>query len=172
MQTLASLRRLYAAFLMICGSIAGLMVFATMLLVVANVTMRYAFNQPITGTLELTESALPLIVFLSLGLTQAHGGHIKVVLLTQRMSGTGARLAAVLAMLAGALFFGWAAWAGWNMSVKSLAIGELERGSIRFPIWPVKFAVFFGLALIAIQFLLDALWIAVGGKTETSEVME
>ncbi|WP_353475420.1 TRAP transporter small permease subunit [Salipiger sp. H15] len=173
MQTLETLRRHYGAFLSLCGMAAGVLIFAVMLLVVANVVMRYVFNQPVAGTLELTESALPLIIFLSLALTQLHGGHIKVVLLTQRLPEGLARAARVLAMLAGCLLFAWAAYAGWLMAAKSLAIGELERGAVRFPIWPIKFAIFFGLALLAVQYLLDGLWVALGGTLdETEEVME
>lgn len=166
MQTLHSLRRGYGAFLSLCGFVAGALLFAIMLLVVANVVMRYGFNSPVTGTLELTEASLPLIIFLSLALTQLRGGHIKVVLLTQHLPVGLARAAQVVAMLAGAVLFAWAAYAGWLMAMKSFAIGELERGAIRFPIWPVKFAIFFGLALLAVQFALDAIWAALGGTLE------
>ncbi|WP_172327436.1 TRAP transporter small permease subunit [Mangrovicoccus sp. HB161399] len=174
MHKLETLRRRYGAFLSLCGTAAGVLIFAVMLLVVANVAMRYLFNRPVTGTLELTESALPLIIFMSLALTQMHGGHIKVVLLTRRLPERLARAANVLAMLAGFVLFAWAAHAGWMMAAKSFAIGELERGSIRFPIWPVKFAVCFGLALLAVQYLLDAVWAALGGKfgDGSGEVME
>ncbi|MCT4370059.1 TRAP transporter small permease subunit [Yangia mangrovi] len=174
MQTLETLRRRYGAFLSLCGTVAGVLIFAVMLLVVANVVMRYAFNQPVAGTLELTESALPLIIFLSLAMTQMHGGHIKVVLLTQRLPVGLARAAKVLAMLAGCVLFAWAAYAGWVMAAKSFAIGELERGAIRFPIWPIKFAICFGLALLAIQYLLDGIWVALGGTLDddSDEVME
>ena len=173
MQTLDALRRSYGAFLSLCGLISGALVFLIMLLVVSNVVMRYGFNRPVTGTLELTESALPLIIFLSLALTQMKGGHIKVVLLTQHLSPPLARAAKVLAMLAGFVLFAWAAYAGWLMALKSYNIGELERGAIRFPIWPVKFAVFFGLTLLSIQYLLDAIYVALGGTLdEIEEVLE
>jgi len=164
MDILMRLRAGYGRLLVLCGLIAGALTFAVMCLVVANVIMRYFFNAPIAGTLELTESALPLMIFLSLALTQYRGGHIKVVLLTQHLPEGAARLLKVVAMLLGAALFAWAAWAGWGMAMKSFAIGELERGSIRFPVWPIKFAVFFGLTLLALQFLLDALFVALGGR--------
>jgi TRAP-type C4-dicarboxylate transport system permease small subunit len=169
MERFSSLRSGYGSLLTICGVIAGALTFAVMCLVVANVVLRYGFNRPITGSLELTESALPFMIFLSLALTQFHGGHIKVVLLTQRLSPSVATAMKVFAMLLGAVFFAWAAYAGCLMAMKSFAIGELERGSIRFPIWPVKFVVFFGLALLSIQFLLDAIYVALGGDLENSD---
>lgn len=169
MERFRSVRKGYGAFLTLCGLVAGALTFAVMCLVVANAVLRYGFNRPVTGSLELTESALPFMIFLSLALTQFHGGHIKVVLLTQRLSAPFATAMKVFAMLLGAVFFAWAAYAGLLMAMKSFAIGELERGSIRFPIWPVKFAVFFGLALLSIQFLIDAIYVVLGGDLEASE---
>ena len=163
MRSLERLRHLYSHILKTCGLFAGLLTFAVMCLVVANVALRYSVNAPVAGTLELTEGALPLIVLLSLALTQYNGGHIKVVLLTQNLPATPQRILAVLAMLAGALLFGWAAYAGWLTTAKSIAIGEIERGSIRYPVWPIKAAVCFGMILLTIQFLLDAMLLALGG---------
>ncbi|WP_102223543.1 TRAP transporter small permease subunit [Acidimangrovimonas sediminis] len=173
MDTLVSLRHLYGRLLALCGLIAGLMTFAVMCLVCANVLMRYAFNAPIPGTLELTESALPIMIFLSVALTQHGGGHIKVTLLTQHLSPIPRRALQVFAMAAGAVVFGWAAWAGWEMAMKAYSYGELERGAISFPLWPVKFVVFFGLALLAVQFLIDAVLAALGWQLpEMAEVLE
>ncbi|MEI4470124.1 TRAP transporter small permease subunit [Frigidibacter sp. MR17.24] len=162
MNTLTQVRAGFGRFLTLCGWIAGAVTFAVMCLTLANVVSRYGLSRPIAGSLELTEAALPLIIFLSLALTQFHGGHIRVTLLTDRLPAGAARAAQVLALLAGALLFAWAAWAGWLSALKSLAIGEMERGSIRFPVWPIKFAVCFGMALLTVQFLIDAVCTAAG----------
>jgi TRAP-type C4-dicarboxylate transport system permease small subunit len=172
MESLEYLRHVYGRILRICGLIAGVLTFAVMCLVVANVALRYSINAPVAGTLELTEGALPLIVFLSLALTQYNGGHIKVVLLTQNLPATPQRVLSVIAMLAGALLFGWAAYAGWLTTAKSIAIGEIERGSIRYPVWPIKAAVCFGMLLLTIQFLLDALTLALGGTLNEPHTAE
>lgn len=162
MESLIRFRSAYGRLLTLCGWIAAAVTFAVMCLVVANVVLRYGFNTPIAGTLELTEGALPLMIFLSLALTQYHGGHIRVTLLVDRLPEGLARALGVLAMLAGALLFAWATWAGWLSALKSLDIGEMKRGSIRYPIWPIKFAVAFGMAALAVQFVIDALCVAAG----------
>lgn len=164
METVDQMRRRYGAFLRLCGIFAGVLTFAVMCLVVANALLRYAVNAPIAGTLEITEASLPLMIFLSLALTQYHGGHIRVVVVTQHLGVTPRRVLMVLALLLGAVLFAWASWAGWIMAMKSYVIGETERGSIRFPLWPVKFGVFLGLALLTVQFLIDALYAALGGE--------
>lgn len=172
MTTLLRIRAAYGALLTACGLFAGGVLCLVMLLVVANAVLRYAVNSPIAGTLELTESALPLIVFLSLALTQFEGGHIKVAVLTQHLSPRGRQVAALVAMLLGAGLFAWAAWASWNTAVRAYGFGEMERGSIRFPLWPVRFVIFAGLAMLSLQFVLDALLVAGGGKLRDADPEE
>ncbi len=158
--------------LTLCGLTAGIALMAVMVLVVANVFMRYVFNAPIAGTLEMTEGALPIIVFLSLAMTQYEGGHIKVVLLTRALPPRARRAAVVFAMLAGALLFAWATYAGWRLAAKSYAIGEIERGSIRYPLWPIKGAIALGMALLTVQFLIDAAVVALGGHLPDANAEE
>ncbi|GGH45057.1 TRAP transporter small permease subunit [Frigidibacter albus] len=172
MNSLLTVRLAYGQLLTYCGWFAGAATFAMMTIVVANVVARYAFNSSVPGAMELTEGALPLIIFLSLALTQFHGGHIRVSMLTDRLPRTLSQALLVLALLAGAVLFGWAAWAGWLSAEKSLAIGEMKRGSIRYPVWPIKFAVSFGMALLTVQFLIDALCVAVGMPLQDADPEE
>ena len=139
------------------GLLAGCITFGVMLLVVANIIARFVFNAPIGGTLEITESALTILIFLSLAMTQHEGGHIKVTLIMRRTSEKSMRLGNIIAALLGSLLFAWATYAAWGFFVKSLMMNEQEWGSIIFPVYPVKFVIFIGLLLLSLQFLLDAL---------------
>jgi TRAP-type C4-dicarboxylate transport system permease small subunit len=129
----------------------------TMALVVANIIGRYLFNKPLTGTLEFTETLLVLVIFCSIALTQYDGGHIRVVLMTRRLPRHVQRIFTVIAMLAGCAFFIWCSYAAWVFAAEAYSFGEQEWGEVVFPLWPVKFVVFFGLATLALQFLLDAI---------------
>jgi TRAP-type C4-dicarboxylate transport system permease small subunit len=152
-------RRLYRGYgflLRMFGLISAVSTFVMMALVVANIIGRYLFNKPLTGTLEITESLLVLMIFLSLALTQYEGGHIRVTLLTRRLPTSWGRALTVFGMLCGAAFFSWCAYAAWDFAYQSWTFNEHEWGTIVFPLYPVKFAAFFGIALLAIQFLLDA----------------
>lgn len=155
--SLDALRAGFGQFLRACGVVAGAITFGMMMLVVANVGSRYFFNLPIPGTLEITESALGYIIFLSLAMTQYESGHIRVVLLTRRLPAGLAQAAEVLALAAGAAFFAWATWAGFEAALQSWAIDEQEWGAIQFPLWPVRFAIALGLALMSMQCVLDTL---------------
>ena len=128
-----------------------------LLLVVANVFARYLFNAPITGAFEITESLLVVIIMLGLALTQYHGGHIRVVIVTRRLPPALARLARIFALVVGALFFVWCAYATWGFAHESYTIQEQEWGSVNFPLYPFKFVVFLGVVLLTLQFILDTL---------------
>lgn len=147
----------YGRLLFALGLLAGLTTFAMMLLVVANAVSRFLFNAPVTGAFEITQSMLPVLILLSLALTQFRDGHIRVVLVTRHFAPAWRRLVLCLAGLLGAGFFAWCAYGAWAFAMQSYAMNEQEWGAVRFPIYPVKFVVFLGLALLALQFLLSAL---------------
>lgn len=147
----------YGAFLKACGLIAGLMTLGMMVLVVCNAIGRYALNSPINGAFEVTQSMLTVLVFLSLAFTQFHDQHIRVVLIADRLPAGLRTHLRVATLLLGAVFFAWCTWGTWGFAMESYRIGEEEWGSIRYPIWPIKFVVCFGLLLLAIQFVLSAI---------------
>lgn len=151
------LYRAYGRLLRGFGLISEIATFVMMLLVVANVLGRYLFNMPLTGALEFTESLLVLIIFLSIGLTQYDGGHIRVSLITGRLPKAWQRVLTVIAMLSGGAFFTWCAYAAWVYAAQSYSFNEQEWGEVVFPLWPMKFVVFFGISMLAIQFFLDAI---------------
>jgi TRAP-type C4-dicarboxylate transport system permease small subunit len=157
MSTFERFYRGYGAVLRAFGVVSELATFAMMLLVVANIIGRYLFNSPVTGTLEITESLLVIIIFLSVAMTQYDGGHIRVTILTRRFSPRWSRAATVFAMICGAVFFAWCAYAAWRYAVQSWSFDEHERGTIVFPLYPIKFVIFIGISMLAFQFLLDAI---------------
>jgi TRAP-type transport system small permease protein len=151
------LRQAYGRLLHAFGLIAAISTFAMLVLVVANVIGRYLFNAPITGAFEITESLLVVVIMLGLALTQYHDGHIRVTILTRRMSPSWARLAKIWTLILGAVFFAWCAYASWKFAYESYSFNEQEWGTITFPLYPFKFVVFLGVVLLAIQFVLDVI---------------
>ena len=78
-------------------------------------------------------------------------------ILTRRLPKRAARGFSVVAMLCGCAFFTWCAYAAWIFAAQSYSFKEQEWGEVVFPLWPMKFIVFIGIALLALQFLLDAI---------------
>ena len=170
MSAFARIQSRFGTLLLACGLMAGAMVFLMMLLVVANALLRFLFNAPIAGTLEITESLLTVLIFLSLALTQYEGGHVRVLLLVKRLPAPSRRIAKLAAMILGVVFFAWCTYAAWGFAMKSLAVDEHEWGTIQFPLYPVKFVIVAGLLLLTIQFLLDAIAVALGRDRHESDL--
>jgi TRAP-type C4-dicarboxylate transport system permease small subunit len=106
-QSFERLYQVYGRFVLALGMVAGAAVFAIMWLIDANVLMRKLFNQPVTGTLEITEGALVLIIFLGLAFTQRRRGHIRVTLMTRHFPKWLRDVLYVLVLLIGAGLCAW-----------------------------------------------------------------
>lgn len=153
----------YAAFERLLTGIAlaaGVALFFVMWLVVANALSRKLFNQPITGTLELTEALMPVVIMLPMAFTQMHRGHVRVLMLIDGLPPTVRRALHVMALIISCALFAWVSWATWGYAMRSLRVGETAWGIVRFPIWPTKVAISLGAALLTIQFLLDIVKVA------------
>ena len=173
MSAFISVYRAYGRLLRALARISAVSTFAMMALVVINVAGRYLLNKPLSGTLEFTESLLVLVIFLSVALTQFDGGHIRVTLLTRHLSAPWARTFNIVCMLAGAAFFTWCAYAAWVFAAQSYSFNEQEWGEVVFPLWPMKFVVFVGILLLAVQFLLDAVAETIApGQASDEKAME
>jgi TRAP-type transport system small permease protein len=155
-----SFERLYRAYgqvLIWLGTLAGIIAFVVMWLIDVNAVTRKLFNAPVPGSFELTEAALVLIVFLGLAYTQQRRGHIRVTLLTRRMPLGLRHFLFILAMLVGAALTAWYAYAAYTFALRSFKLNEQQWGVIVFPVWPVKASIAVGMALLSLQFLLDAI---------------
>jgi TRAP-type mannitol/chloroaromatic compound transport system permease small subunit len=149
----ANVRRL-AVFMVLLGSIGML---ASMAICVADVIGTNAFDWPVPGTLEFTESTMVLIVFGALAFTQEKRGHIRVEILHGLF---GPRMQSCLDMLThliALVFFGLVAWYSFGELSYSWEIGEATMGTIRFPLYPARLLLSFGAVLLILQLALDAI---------------
>ncbi|MFC1974509.1 TRAP transporter small permease subunit [Chloroflexota bacterium] len=133
--------------------VAGGAVFLLMLVVVVDVTGRYVLSLPLPGALELTEALLPLVVFLTIAYTQACGGHIRVTMLTDRLSLRKQTLLNLLVNSLGILCFSLLVWKTFSYSWSSWSIRETAWGVVAFPLYPTKFGITLGSLLLLFEFL-------------------
>ena len=133
--------------------VAGVVLFALMLLTTADVIGRYFFNAPITGVVDLTEFSVLLMTFLSFAYCGFRGAHVVIELLYNRL-GPGARLWLTRASnTAGAVLFGVMAW---RSVVQSIDVRDFDESSqlLAVPYWPFYWVLAFGAALFAWVLLL------------------
>ena len=113
------------------------------------------FGSPVPGALEATESTMVLIVFGGLAYAQIRKRHFRAELLYLRV---GLKMRSIMDLIASSsaiIFFGLMAWQGWNEATYSLEISESSSGGVRFPLYPARFILVFGAALLCIQLILD-----------------
>ncbi len=128
-----------------------------MVLVVADIFGRYLFNSPVPMAYEVGSFLMVFVVFLGLAYTQKMGAHIRVEILTLRLSPRARDVLDILASVLGLILYAtityqsviWA-WASWQ-------VGDYVAGLINIPRWPSQFAVPLGSALLCLQFLADVI---------------
>jgi TRAP-type C4-dicarboxylate transport system permease small subunit len=125
--------------------------FIFMFIVFADVTGRYLFIMPLPGTLEIGEAVLVFVVFLSSTYVLINRGHVRVTLLTDRLSDSWQAWLDILAFALGFVLMLLMAWKSLPFAMSSYKLGETGL-AFPLPLYPAKFAFFAGSALLCIGF--------------------
>ena len=134
---------------LLSGGILMMLMFGT----VADVVLRYLFNAPFRGSLELTEFAMALIVWLSMAYCGWTGGHIAVDLLDRWLNRPAlAWLPSLLSIVGAALFM----FMAWQIVLETFETMSKISNMMRIPHYPFKLAVAFGAAMFAVVLLVQA----------------
>ncbi len=129
------------------GILVGMMAF-----IFADVLMRYFFNNPIEGSYEITEQILMVsIVFFAL----AFASHIRVTFAVERLPRKVNIAIRSITLLLAVSFFIVLAWQSWNAAVFSMRMGEFAEGIYHFALYPSRFVVFIGFALLVLKLLVS-----------------
>ncbi len=95
--------------------LGNIVIFALMLMTVADVVGRklagaVPLAAPVRGSYELTEFALIIIIFCSVGYTQLRRGHISINIITSRLSARAQAIMNATTTLMGVVLFAFVAW--------------------------------------------------------------
>ena len=126
------------------------------LLTVTDVCLRYIFNNPITGSYELTEFMMAVLVFASVGFTQSVKDHVSVDLVVTKLPDrVRALLEAITCLLASGLF----ALAAWRNVLHTGTTWERHDVSAELfiPVSPFVLFVALGLAVLSLVLLVQFL---------------
>jgi len=127
-----------------------------MLLTFSDVIGRYVFDKPLTGAYEGTQYLQAIVVFMGAAWTQFRGGHVKVEILSSRMSENTNKWLDVFVPLIAMILM---AIMGWKTSVQAVASfisGEYESITTQFlQLWIPKGFVALGSWLLGIEFLVE-----------------
>jgi TRAP-type C4-dicarboxylate transport system permease small subunit len=124
----------------------GWVLMALMAYTVLDVVLRYVFNHPFRGSLEVTEFSMALIVFLGIAYCGWIGSHVAVDIFERPLEHPRLRFIPIILTLVSALLFAAIAWL--TASDAILASHRISN-MMRWPHWPFQAVVAFGSAMYA-----------------------
>lgn len=141
----------------VVGTIAVLFLAFLMLGITVDVFTRLFTGSAISGIFEMSELSLVMITFLGAMWAQSDRAHIRVTILSQKVSGVLHRIIMAFAWGCGALALLMIAWPATQEAIYSVSILEFRWGYTQVPIWWAKVAVALGLWLAALQMTVSAI---------------
>lgn len=131
----------------------GWVIVALMIYTVADVILRYLFNRPFSGSLEVTEFAMSAIVFLGIAYCGWLGGHVAVDILERPLEDPRLRcVPVILTFISGVLF----AAIAWLTVDEALSTTSRVSNMMRWPHYPFQFIVALGSAMYAIVLFIQS----------------
>jgi TRAP-type C4-dicarboxylate transport system permease small subunit len=131
-----------------------LVLFGMMILTALDVILRYLFNSPILGVLEITEFMMVVIVFFSLAYTQSAKKHVAVDFLVIRLSKRKQRIIDLISYMIYVLLLMVICWKSISKGLEIMETNEVS-GTLSFPVFPFFFVVALGCAAMGVNLLRD-----------------
>jgi TRAP-type C4-dicarboxylate transport system permease small subunit len=134
--------------------VAAFLLAAMMLLVAAAVIMRYVFNRPILGDMELIRFMLVTLLSFSMAYCASAKSHVRVTALVSRFSG---RFQAMAKALMDFFSLGFVLMIVWYSLVQAKLLWQRGYATIIFkiPMFPFALVLSFGFAVFALVILAD-----------------
>ena len=130
--------------------------FAIMLLVVADVFMRYVVNRPFSFTYDLIGVyLLAAVFFLSLSDTLRENAHVSVDILVHHFSPAGRRLSEIMTSVVGLFVFVLMCQVGFQRALEAYQQNDVLAGAIPWPTWISAALVPLGCGVLAVRLALQ-----------------
>ena len=147
--------------------LAAAWAFVLTFIIIADVTSRGLFNNPLNGTREIVANSIVMIVFLQAGYAIRSRSMLSADFLIDTFSRRARRAALVVGYLLGAAFFLLVFFGSWDATIDSWVTGEFEgEGALHVPSWPTRFTILIGSALAVINYLVLAYLDVFGPQTD------
>ena len=127
----------------------------SILLTIADATLRYAFSSGIPGSYHLSEFLLVAIIALPLARCQIIHSHIRVDILIHRIHGRALHIIEFVSLVLAFSLFAIAVYTTGENAVIAFVKGDFERGIINYPLWPAKSFVPIGIGVFCLTLLVE-----------------
>ena len=138
----------------------GILILALVLIMVVEVIRRYGFNQPIMGVQDIDCAYFGAYYTMAAAYTLAVGGHVKVDVIWSMFSPRHRAIIDLITFPIFALFLGGMLYSSWIFAMNATwiaAIGwnlEVDQSHLRLPLYPLKWTLFIGCAMLTVQALI------------------
>jgi TRAP-type C4-dicarboxylate transport system permease small subunit len=140
-------------------SVSAAVILFVMAFVGAEVVMRYAFNSPIPGHLELSELMMPIIVFLAISYAQSTHSHVGMELVLDAMPPRSRRISEMGVLLASVFICSVLAFFSLKNAIQLWRYDDVTMTPPYFKTWPSGGAIPLGYALISLRMFIQILHI-------------
>ena len=141
----------------ICGQTGSAVLFVMMMLMVADIVLRFLFNSPILGGYGLVEVLMALLVGLGFAFTQVRDGHVRVTMFIDHLPARTKAVVDGLGLLAGTAMMAIVAYAGILQGGISAQQGQTTT-VLFIPIYPFYYLLGIGIFVYALILLVDGLY--------------
>lgn len=133
---------------------AGVLIFALMLLGVAQIVLRTVFDAPIFGYIDVVEVSMVGFAVLSIAYVQRVGAHVRMEILVARLRGRWLWLTEMLATALAAFIVGVLIPYAWRHFERAFDFGD-STIDIELATWPAKLVVPLALSVLLIRLLVQ-----------------
>ncbi len=134
--------------------VAGVLIFALMLLGVAQIVLRTVFDAPIFGYIDIVEVSMVGFAVLSIAFVQRLGGHVRMELVVARLTGRALWLVEALGAALAAFIVAVLIPYSWRHFGRAFEFGD-STIDIELATWPAKLVVPVALGFLLIRLLVQ-----------------
>ena len=122
-----------------------------MLITSADVLARDLFNQPIPGTVELSQYMLAVFILLGLAYAQQVKAHVGVSIITSRLRHPAQLIVSIMTALISLFIVSILAWQGLVVGIEERTVSDM----LRIPQYPFRLLVAVAAFLVCLELLID-----------------
>ena len=153
--------------------LAAAWAFVLTFVIIADITSRGLFNDPLNGTREIVANSIVMIVFLQAGYAIRSRSMLRADFLIDLFPPLIRRAVLGFGYLLGVALFLLIIYGGWDLAIDSWVGGEYEgEGALHIPSWPTRFIILIGSALAVLNYLVVAYLDVFGPQSDAEKKIE
>lgn len=138
------------------GRVGSMIVIIMMALTIVDVTARFIFIHPISGTYEIMRLMLAMVVFLPFAYVQSLRSQIVITMVSERFPFKVQRVLELIWVLVALGAIGILSWAGIIATIDAVQAGDVTVGLIPVPTAPSRGVIAFGCLMLTIRLFRQA----------------